>query len=132
LLARTCVFIKQSGERCRQAPLRDKALCFWHDPDHEVEASDARRLGGQRRKREGTLEGAYELEALDSVGGLRRVLEVVMFDAVTLENSVARGRLLVAVVLAGAKLLEVGELEERLTSVEAALGPRFTASARRR
>jgi hypothetical protein len=38
----------------------------------------------------------------------------------SLENSIARVRALIAIVLAGAKLLEMGELEERLAALEAA------------
>ena len=64
-----------------------------------------RKLGGQRRKREGALEVAYDLEGLDSVLGLRRVLELALFDTVNLENSLGRGRLLVAVAQAGGQLL---------------------------
>jgi len=26
-------------------PLQDKDLCFWHDPEHQQEAAEARRLG---------------------------------------------------------------------------------------
>ena len=59
------------------------------------------------------------------MSGLRRVLEIAAVDALSLENSVARSRVLIAVVQAGARLLEVGELEERLDSLEAAVGPRL-------
>ena len=107
--------------------MQDETFCFWHSPEHAEEAEQARRLGGQRRRREKALEGAYELDGLDSVPSLRRVLEIVTSDALALENSVARGRLLIAVILAGAKLLEVGEHEERLAAIEAALRPRLTS-----
>ena len=63
---------------------------------------------------------------------LRRLLEIVTFDGLALENSVARGRLLLAAILAGAKLLEVGEHEERLEAIEAALGPRIVKPEPRR
>ena len=53
------------------------------------------------------------------------MLELALFDTVNLENSLGRGRLLVAVAQAGARLLETGEQEERLAALEAALGPRF-------
>ena len=124
---RGCRGINSGGGRCQAPPLRGEEFCFWHHPDHQQEAEQARRLGGQRRKREGALEGAYDLEGLDSVAGLRRVLELVMYDTVNLENSVNRGRLLVAVVQAGSKLLEIGEHEERLGAIEAALGSRLTS-----
>ena len=132
MFQRTCAFHKQSGERCRQAPLQGEEFCFWHHPDHAEDAEQARRLGGQRRRREKTLEGAYSLESLDSVAGLRRLLDIVVLDTVGLENSVARNRALLAAILAGARLLEVGEMDERLAAVEAALGPRIVRPERRR
>jgi hypothetical protein len=128
--SRSCKGIKQGGDRCLAPPLRDSDFCFWHDPEHQAEAAEARRLGGLRRKREGTLQGAYDLEGLDTVHGIRRLLEIALLDTLGLENSVARSRVLIAGVLAAAKLLEVGELEERMAAVEATLGPRLARPAR--
>ena len=68
LVGRMCQALNQSGGPCRQAPIRERDFCFWHDPDYVDEAAAARRLGGQRRKREGTLAGAFEFEGLESVG----------------------------------------------------------------
>jgi Mg2+/Co2+ transporter CorC len=45
---------------------------------------------------------------------------------------VARNRTLIAGTLAAAKLLEVGEQEERLAAIEAALGPRVVRPESRR
>jgi hypothetical protein len=129
---RTCASIKQNGERCRQAPLQGEDHCFWHHPDYSEEAEQARKLGGQRRRREKITEGAYELESLDSIPALRRVLTIALLDALGLENSVARSRVLISGVVAGAKLLEVGEMEERMAAVEAALGPRVVQTKGRR
>jgi hypothetical protein len=129
---RACKGISKGGERCSAPPLLDGDFCFWHDPEHESDATEARRLGGLRRKREGALQGAYQLEGLDSIAGIRRYLDVALIDLLGLENSIARNRGLISGVLAAAKLLEVGEMEERLLAVEAALGPRLTASRNRR
>ena len=131
MLIRGCLGVNQHGERCRQAPLRSGDHCFWHDPDHASEAAEARRLGGMRRRREGTLAGAYELDGLGSVGDLRRVLEIAAYDALGLDNSVARVRALTAIVTVGARLLEVGEFEERLSALESAVRPRQDATGRR-
>jgi hypothetical protein len=38
-----------------------------------MQAQEARRLGGQRRKKEVMLAGAYDLEGLDNIPGIRRV-----------------------------------------------------------
>jgi hypothetical protein len=110
----------------------EEEYCFWHHPDYAEEAEQARRLGGQRRRREKITEGAYELDGLDSIPALRRVLEVAVIDALGLENSVARSRVLISAVQVGARLVEVGEMEERMAAVEAALGPRIVTQSKRR
>ena len=127
----TCRGISKGGDRCLAKPLRESDFCFWHDPDHADEAEQARRLGGQRRRREKITEGAYELQGLDSIPALRRLLEIALLDALGLENSVARSRVLISGVAVGAKLLEVGEHEERLAAIEATLGPRLVKDRRR-
>jgi len=53
-----------------------------------------------------------------------------MLDLLSLENSVSRDRAIISGVLAAVKLVEVGEMEERLAAVEAALGPRVVTGRR--
>lgn len=130
--SRRCSGLTNAGARCDATPLRDQDFCFWHSPEHAQEAVEARRLGGLRRRREGTLAGAYEFEGLASTANLRRLLEVAALDALGLENSVARVRSLTAIVQVGARLLEVGELESRLEALEAAVRPRLDTGTRRR
>ena len=129
---RTCLGVVEGRERCRQAPLRGEDYCFWHHADHAQEAADARRMGGLRRRREHTLKGAYEIDGLESVEQIRRVLEIALLDALGLENNIPRVRALIAGALAAAKLHETGEVEERLEAIEAALGPRSLPSERAR
>jgi hypothetical protein len=92
-----------------------------HDPAHAAEVAEARRLGGLRRRRELTVQGAYEFHGLESVADIRRLLEVAALDVLGLENSIARARTLVYVAVAATKLLEVGELEQRIAALEAAV-----------
>ena len=80
-------------------------------------------MGGLRRRREKTLAGAYDVNGLASIEDLRRIVEIVVLDTLSLENSVARSRTLISAVLAGTKLIEVGDLEARLSALEAALAP---------
>jgi hypothetical protein len=89
-------------------------------------------LGGQRRRRERVVAGAYEFNGLESIKDLRRILEVAVIDVLGLENSIARGRALVNLVQVGARLLEVGELEDRLATLEHAMGPRLKTAGRSR
>ena len=85
LTIRTCRERTKQGEPCRQPPLRDADVCFWHSPEHAEEAAQARRLGGQRRRRESTLAGAYDVEGLDTVQSIRRVIEIVTFDGLVVD-----------------------------------------------
>jgi hypothetical protein len=104
------------------APLRDRPYCFSHDPERAEEAAEARRLGGLRRRKEGTIAVAYDLPGLDSVAGIRRLLDIVVTDGVGLENGIARLRVLISTAAAATSLLKVGEFEERLTALEAVVG----------
>ena len=110
----------------------DGEYCFWHDPEHQKEAAEARRLGGARRRREGTLTAAYEVGDLGTIIDLRRLLQIAVVDTLSLENSIARSRTLGYLAQVGVGLLEKGEMEERLAAIEAALGPRLVKDTRRR
>ena len=118
---RRCGALNEHGQPCRQHPLRDGDFCFWHSPDHAEEAAAARRLGGLRRRRESTVQGAYEFDGLDSVPSIRRLVEIAVLAALGLDNSIARSRALGYLAQVALKTLEVGELEERLQTLEAAV-----------
>ena len=112
------------GSGCRAGPQRERPYCFAHDPERAAEAAEARKLGGLRRRKEGTIALAYDLPGLDSVAGIRRLLQIVSTDGLAMDNGVPRLRVLISTAVAAANLLKVGELEERLASVEAALTSR--------
>jgi len=121
---KTCSGIGNKGERCRAPALRDSAYCVFHDPEHAEVVQQGRIAGGQRRKREAALATAYDFVGMGTILDLLRVLDIATLDTLNLENSVQRNRTLIAAVMAAAKLIEVGEMEERIEAVEAALGPR--------
>ncbi|MHB1344981.1 MAG: hypothetical protein ACYCX3_11585 [Thermoleophilia bacterium] len=121
LPSRTCRFVRDDGSSCRSAPLKGEPYCFWHSPEHAEEADEARRLGGLRRRRERTVAGAFEFGGLGTVADIQRLLEVAVIDTLSLENSVARSRTLAYLGQTALKCLEVGELEDRLALLEAAV-----------
>lgn len=88
--------VRPDGRRGGAPALRDGSLCFWHEPEKADEVADARKLGGLRRRRERTVAVAYDLAGLDSVESIRRVVEIALFDALGLDNSIARARVLIA------------------------------------
>jgi hypothetical protein len=112
----------RDGRLCRAGPQRERPYCFAHDPERATEAAEARRLGGLRRRKEGTIAVAYDLPGLDSVDGIRRLLEIVSTDGLGMENGVPRLRALISTAVAATNLLKVGEFEERLTALEATVG----------
>jgi hypothetical protein len=117
-MRRRCEALTTQGRPCRAAPGIDSSLCFMHDPATAEEAAAARHLGGQRRKREGTITAAYALESLETVPGLRRLLDAVVADALALDTGVARLRILLGAIDRGLKLFEVGELAARVDRLE--------------
>ena len=101
--------------------MKGEDYCFWHSPSHAEEVDEARRLGGLRRRKERTVAGAYEFGGLATISDIRRLLEVATIDTLSLENSVARSRTLAYLAQSALKCLEVGELEDRLALLEAAV-----------
>jgi hypothetical protein len=128
LTTRGCVYAKADGQPCRMAPLHDRPYCFSHDPERAAEAAEARRIGGLRRKKEGTIAIAFDLPGLDTVAGIRRLLQIAATDAVALDSGIPRLRVIISAATAATNLLKVGELEDRLAHVEAAVA-RFDAAA---
>lgn len=118
-----CVSMNSAGEPCQAAPLHGGTMCFWHDPLTAADAAEARRLGGQRRRREQITAGAYDIESLETPDDIRRVIQIAIIDTLGLENSVPRSRALFwgsAVLL---RLFEISELDERLQAMGVALSP---------
>jgi hypothetical protein len=122
VVRRRCVQELPDGRPCQAPPGRDSTLCFWHDPGKAEDLAEAQRLGGVRRKRERTIAAAYDVTGLGTVQAIRRVLEIATLDALGLENSIVRARVLISAAMAAAKLLETGELEERIATLEGAVG----------
>ena len=97
----TCRALKGNGRPCRAPALHAGSACFWHAPESREDAAEARRLGGLRRRREGTVGGAYALEGFRTGADLQRVLELALADTLELENTVPRTRALTQLVAVG-------------------------------
>ncbi|MEO5965936.1 MAG: hypothetical protein ABIR11_10765 [Candidatus Limnocylindrales bacterium] len=66
------------------------------------------------------MSAAYELGDIGEVAGIQRILEIALHDALALEQSVARLRVIMHGVRAATDLLRVGDLEARLSALERA------------
>lgn len=80
LMRRRCTARASDGRACEMAPLRGRPFCFSHDPERAADVAEARRMGGLRRRKEGTLAVAYDLPGLDTAEGVRRVYEIALSD----------------------------------------------------
>jgi hypothetical protein len=117
---RVCAFRYPDAHPCGAPPLREGQFCRMHDPAHAAEVEEGRRLGGSRRKREATLQAMYDLDGVESIAGIRRLVYIAIIDALSPDGSIPRGRLLLQAAQVSTKLLETGEFEERLEALEAA------------
>lgn len=121
---RRCAATAATGEPCGAAPLKEAEYCFAHSPEHAQEAAEARRLGGLRRRREATVSGLYDLEELSGLALAHRLLAIAVVDTLSLDNSVARSRLLVQLVGVSLRVAHDDEFDQRLAAIEQALGGR--------
>ena len=69
--------------------------------------------------------GTPGLRTIDDLQGL---LETAVIETMALENSISRNRAIAGMVATGAKLIETGELEERIAALELATGPGTAAA----
>ena len=121
---RCCRFPRSDGQPCQMPPQHERPYCFAHDPERAAEAAEARRMGGLRRRKEGTIAVAYDLPGLDTADGVRRIFEIVRADLLGQENTIGRARALIAVGVAATNLLKASDYEERLAALEAVVGQR--------
>ena len=122
MVNRGCTFEMPDGLRCRAPALRGKALCYWHDPDKAEEAAESRRIGGLHRRKAKSVATIYDFAGLRSIESAQRLLETAAIETLALENSIPRNRTLISAAAGAGKLIEAGDMEARLTAVEAAVG----------
>jgi hypothetical protein len=108
------------GRGCRATPLRAEPFCFWHAPGTADELVEARRLGGLHRRKKRTLATIYGFGGLRSIEDNQALLETITVETLALENSIARNRAITAIVATGARLIELGDLADRVAAIEAA------------
>ena len=101
--------------------MRDEQFCFWHSPETAEEAAEARRIGGLHRRKKKTVSAIYGFQGLRTIEDNQALLETAAIETLALENSIARNRALGGFASTGAKLIELGDHEERLRALEVAV-----------
>jgi hypothetical protein len=100
------------------APLSNSDYCYTHSPLHAAARAEARKLGGRRRRR-GSGEGATDV-SLQTVAEVLALLERAARDALMLDLSAERCRVLVSVAGQAIAAIEKGSFEDRLAALEQA------------
>ena len=119
-----CSAKNKGGQQCRMAALTGSHYCFAHDPARGRERAQARRTGGKRRRVSHAENAAVLPARVGTVADVLAILDYTLREALPLENSVQRGRLLVAICGAFVEAIKIGEFESRLSAIERALGAR--------
>jgi hypothetical protein len=103
-------------------PLRGSDFCFTHDPANARGRNAARRKGGKRRSGIRSLAQACEPIALGTPAAIRTLLERAAGDVVSLHNTANRARALGYLAGLAIKLIEVTEIDARISALETSLG----------
>ncbi len=116
---RQCKGANAAGQPCDAKPVRPSGWCYWHDPALEAERIEGRRKGGAARSNRARAKKRLPAESLtlQEVQGLLSVaLKGVL--AGRIEPGIANASANVARAIAA--VAQAGEIEERITALEAA------------
>jgi hypothetical protein len=115
-----CTAVRADGRPCRATRLRDEEFCFFHSPETPEEAAEARRLGGLHRRKKKSVAAIYGFAGLRTISDSQTLLETAAIETLAIENSINRNRTLATFVATAAKLIELGDLADRVAALEAA------------
>lgn len=118
----------KNGEPCRVPALKGNQFCFTHSPEVGAARAKARKRGGERRRVPHAGDASKIPARVRTIDDVLAVLDYALAEAMPLENSIQRGRLIVAIAGAFVEAIKTGELEQRLAAIEAALKAREVKS----
>ncbi|MCC7119891.1 MAG: hypothetical protein IT310_15305 [Anaerolineales bacterium] len=107
-----------NGQLCQAQAITGSKYCFTHDPASGAARAKARKKGGRRNRTPHAGNSESIPTKVRTIEDVLAVLDYALAETLPLENSIQRGRLLVALAGAFIEALEAGELEARLTALE--------------
>lgn len=108
------------GRKCN-AYAGESGYCFMHDATKGKERAIARRNGGYATKQPHYADDSSVPAQIRQIEDVLIVLDYTLKETIGLDNSIQRGRLLVSIAHGYIEAIKVGEIEQRLESVEMAL-----------
>ena len=122
-----CKAKKTNGRPCQAQAIKGSTFCFIHDPAQGAARAKARKIGGQRRRAPHAGNPEIIPANVRTIDDVLKVLDYALAESMPLENSIQRGRLIVAIAGAFIEAIKTGELESRLAAIESALKMREVA-----
>lgn len=113
-----------NGQPCQAQAITGSKFCFTHDPASGAARAKARKAGGQRNRTPHAGNPENIPAKVRTIEDVLTVLDYSLAETLPLENSIQRGRLLVAICGAFIEAIKTGELESRLAAIESALKAR--------
>lgn len=95
-----------------------------HDPASGAARAKARKIGGQRNRTPHMGNPETLPVKVRTIDDVLSILDYALAESMPLENSIQRGRLLVAICSTFIDAIKTGELESRLIALESALKTR--------
>ncbi|MDL1911527.1 hypothetical protein FBQ81_12695 [Chloroflexi bacterium CFX6] len=107
-----------NGQPCRSQAIKGSQFCFIHDPAQGTKRAQARKKGGQRRRVAHHGDLSKIPAQVRTIGDVLAVLDYALIETLAHENSIQRGRLIVAIAGAFIEAIKTGEFEARLAALE--------------
>ena len=118
-----CKAKTKGGGACKAQAMKG-GYCFTHDPASGKARATARKLGGMRNRTPHAGQADILPATVATISDATKILDYTLAEIIPMENSIARGRLLIALVAGYINAFEIGELENRLAAIETALKAR--------
>jgi hypothetical protein len=117
-MAKRCKAKTSKGKPCN-VPASESGFCFTHDPDRVAERAAARRLGGFNRRTAARVSGDEPIK-IEGMADVLKLINAVIADVWQLDNSPARGRVMLSCADTAIKALTMTDLEARIAALEQA------------
>jgi hypothetical protein len=106
------------GDPCRMRPTKS-GYCFNHDPEMAATRALSRKRGGEGRHTPHAGDPSSIPANIQTIQDARKILDYTLQELLAMDNGIPRARALIALFEAFVRSFEIGEIEARLSALEA-------------